>query len=250
MNITIITVVYNSKNNINLTLDSIRRIKNKNIEYVVIDGESNDGTLDILNKNIDIIDVLISERDKGIYDAMNKGIENASGKYIAFLNAGDSYLDDFNESTSLIIKEYGDVFSFGINRFKQNNRPIYEPPTIIDLSKYDPQHMYLPHPGLLVSREVFDKIGKFNINFRSAADLDWVNRLILNYAYKVKIIDRPLVNFLEGGISDSINSFREARNISICYNKSLFSSNYKFFKQIIYYVLKSIKLNKCLRREY
>ena len=115
MLITIITVVYNSKNNIDLTLDSVRRIKNNNIEYVVIDGNSNDGTLDILNKNIDIIDTLISEEDKGIYDAMNKGIENSSGKYIAFLNAGDSYLADFNYSTSLLLNENYDVFSFGIN---------------------------------------------------------------------------------------------------------------------------------------
>jgi len=242
MLITIITVVYNSKNNIDLTLDSVRRIKNNNIEYVVIDGNSNDGTLDILNKNIDIIDTLISEEDKGIYDAMNKGIENSSGKYIAFLNAGDSYLADFNDSTSLLLNENYDVFSFGINMFKENSVVIYISPTIINLSKFDPQHMYLPHPGLLVNREVFNKIGKFNINFKSAGDLDWVNRLILNYDYKIKIINKALVNFLAGGISFSINSFREARNISIYYRKSIFISNYIFLKQILYYVVKSIKL--------
>lgn len=242
MLITIITVVYNSKNNIDLTLDSVRRIKNNNIEYVVIDGNSNDGTLDILNKNIDIIDTLISEEDKGIYDAMNKGIENSSGKYIAFLNAGDSYLADFNYSTSLLLNENYDVFSFGINMFKENSDLIYISPTIINLSKFDPQHMYLPHPGLLVNREVFNKIGKFNINFKSAGDLDWVNRLILNYDYKIKIINKALVNFLAGGISFSINSFREARNISIYYRKSIFISNYIFLKQILYYVVKSIKL--------
>lgn len=242
MLITIITVVYNSKNNIHLTLDSVRRIKNNNIEYVVIDGNSNDGTLDILNKNIDIIDTLISEEDKGIYDAMNKGIENSSGKYIAFLNAGDSYLADFNDSTSLLLNENYDVFSFGINMFKENSDLIYISPTIINLSKFDPQHMYLPHPGLLVNREVFNKIGKFNINFKSAGDLDWVNRLILNYDYKIKIINKALVNFLAGGISFSINSFREARNISIYYRKSIFISNYIFLKQILYYVVKSIKL--------
>ena len=242
MLITIITVVYNSKNNIDLTLDSVRRIKNNNIEYVVIDGNSNDGTLDILNKNIDIIDTLISEEDKGIYDAMNKGIENSSGKYIAFLNAGDSYLADFNYSTSLLLNENYDVFSFGINMFKENSDLIYISPTIINLSKFDPQHMYLPHPGLLVNREVFNKIGKFNINFKSAGDLDWVNRLILNYDYKIKIINKALANFLAGGISFSINSFREARNISIYYRKSIFISNYIFLKQILYYVVKSIKL--------
>ena len=242
MLITIITVVYNSKNNIDLTLDSVRRIKNNNIEYVVIDGNSNDGTLDILNKNIDIIDTLISEEDKGIYDAMNKGIENSSGKYIAFLNAGDPYLADFNDSTSLLLNENYDVFSFGINMFKENSDLIYISPTIINLSKFDPQHMYLPHPGLLVNREVFNKIGKFNINFKSAGDLDWVNRLILNYDNKIIIINKALVNFLAGGISFSINSFREARNISIYYRKSIFISNYIFLKQILYYVVKSIKL--------
>jgi glycosyltransferase involved in cell wall biosynthesis len=241
MLISIVTVVYNSLNNIEITLDSIRKIKNKSIEYIVIDGNSNDGTLEILKKNRDIIDVLISENDKGIYDAMNKGIEHSNGNYISFLNAGDAYFDNFIQSTSILLNSEIDVLSFGIEMINQNKNPLYISPTKIILSKYDPQHMYLPHPGLLVRSEIFKKIGKFNLNFRSAADLEWVNRLVLNYNYKIIIIDKPLVKFLSGGISYSINSFREARNISIFYNKTIFRSNYIYIKQIFYYLLLRVK---------
>jgi glycosyltransferase involved in cell wall biosynthesis len=241
MLISIVTVVYNSLNNLEITLDSIRKIKNNSIEYIVIDGNSNDGTLELLKKNNDIIDILISENDKGIYDAMNKGIENSNGKYISFLNAGDSYFDDFIESTSILLNSDIDVLSFGIDMIRKNKSPLHISPTKIILSKFDPQHMYLPHPGLLVRNELFKKVGKFNLNLKSAADLEWVNRLILNYNYKIVIIDKALVKFLSGGISFSINSFREARNISIFYNKSVFQSNYIYYKQILYYALYWVK---------
>lgn len=241
MLISIITVVYNDKEKILVTLESIRKIKNISIEYIVIDGNSNDGTLDLLNKNRDIIDILISENDKGIYDAMNKGIENSNGKYISFLNAGDAYFDDFIKYTSILLNSNIDVLSFGIEMIRQNKNPLYISPTKIILSKYDPQHMYLPHPGLLVRSEVFKKVGKFNLNFKSAADLEWVNRLILNYNYKIIIIDKPLVKFLSGGISYSINSFRETRNISIFYNKKIIHSQYIYLKQILHYALYRLK---------
>jgi glycosyltransferase involved in cell wall biosynthesis len=241
MVLSIVTVVYNSVGNIESTLDCIRKLKNDSIEYIVVDGDSNDGTFDLLLKHNDIIDILISEKDGGIYDAMNKGIEHSSGKFISFLNAGDVYLDGFDERTSILTNSEIEVFSFGIEMIGKNMKKLYISPTKIILSKYDPQHMYLPHPGLLVRNEVFKRIGRFNLNSKLAADLEWVNRLILNYDIRIRIIDMPHVKFLAGGVSYSLNSFREARNISIFYGKSIFCSNYIFLKQIVQYGLHLIK---------
>ena len=87
----IITVVLNSKNNLNETINSLRQQSFKDFEYIVIDGGSTDGTLEIINDNLDIINYYKSEKDKGIYDAINKGLKLCNGKYIGILNAGDRY---------------------------------------------------------------------------------------------------------------------------------------------------------------
>ena len=87
----IITVTLNSKLDLIKTINSLKNQKFKNFEYIVIDGNSNDGTKEIINDNLDIIDKWISEKDLGIYDAMNKGIKLSEGKYIGMLNAGDKY---------------------------------------------------------------------------------------------------------------------------------------------------------------
>lgn len=94
MKLTIVTVVWNAAENIKNTLDSIRRQTCKDLEYVVIDGESTDGTLEILQANKDIIDTFLSEKDAGLYDAMNKGKNLATGDFVLFMNAGDIFLAD------------------------------------------------------------------------------------------------------------------------------------------------------------
>ena len=88
--LTIITIVYNRVKDIEYTLKSITEQTYKNIEYIVIDGNSNDGTLDIIQKYLDKINHLVSEKDNGIYDAMNKGLRLATGDYVLFINGGDN----------------------------------------------------------------------------------------------------------------------------------------------------------------
>src|SRR5438105_14705 len=92
--ISIITVVYNNVANIEVTILSILNQTYKNIEYIVIDGGSTDGTLDVIKKYKDKISFWVSEKDNGIYDAMNKGIKVATGEWINFINSGDSYFDN------------------------------------------------------------------------------------------------------------------------------------------------------------
>ena len=87
----IITVVLNSRDNLNETINSLKKQSFKDFEYIVIDGGSTDGTLDIIKNNLDIITFHKSEKDKGIYDAINKGLKLCNGKYIGILNSGDRY---------------------------------------------------------------------------------------------------------------------------------------------------------------
>ena len=101
--LSIITVVYNSKNQIEKTIKSVLANKNKNIEYILIDGKSTDGTIDIVKKYKHIIDIILIENDQGIYDAMNKGINLSSGEYIYFLNSGDHLVTKgFQDAIKLI----------------------------------------------------------------------------------------------------------------------------------------------------
>ena len=88
----IVTVVLNARNDLLETIKSLRKQNFTNFEYIVIDGGSTDGTIEVINKNLDIIDKWTSEKDSGIYDAMNKGIDLCEGNYIGMLNAGDKYM--------------------------------------------------------------------------------------------------------------------------------------------------------------
>ena len=92
--VSIITVCFNAKEMLITTLEDIRKQKYDNLEYIVVDGKSSDGTLDLLNNYQDIISKIVSEPDKGIYDAMNKGINIATGEWVIFMNAGDTFANE------------------------------------------------------------------------------------------------------------------------------------------------------------
>ncbi|AJI46845.1 glycosyltransferase [Francisella philomiragia] len=110
---TVITVCYNSERTMQRTLQSIKDQTYKNIEYIIIDGGSTDKTLEIISNYSDIVNILVSEPDNGIYDAMNKGIKLATGDYIGFLNSDDYYTNDiFEEYNNVLVnKSYDFVYS-------------------------------------------------------------------------------------------------------------------------------------------
>jgi len=175
MKISIITVCYNSSNTIEKTIKSVIQQTYKNIEYIIIDGGSTDGTLEIINRYKENIDLLISERDSGIYDAFNKGVRNSTGDLIAFLNSGDYYLKDY---CSIAISNLGpscyfvcsNVLYFNSKKFLETAKPSYPN---IKLGK--PPFL---HPALIVRRSLFDEIGYFSLKFRTFSDFDWMLRLV------------------------------------------------------------------------
>ena len=173
--ISVITVTYNCKKLLEKTIESLLSQNFESLEYIVIDGKSTDGTLEVIKENNEFITYWVSEKDSGIYDAMNKGLKIATGDFVLFLNAGDTFyskntlaLIPFNEhpdaeifyGETLIVN--GDGLQLGL---RQKNLPH-------NLSWHHfKKGMVVCHQSILVNR----KIAKdYNLKFRYSADIDWV----------------------------------------------------------------------------
>ncbi|MBN2544681.1 MAG: glycosyltransferase [Spirochaetes bacterium] len=210
MKVTIITVSYNSRETIKSTIQSVINQKYNNIEYIIIDNNSNDGTVNIINNYRDKISKIIIEKDNGIYDAMNKGIKNATGDLIGFLNADDIYINDN------VIKTIVEAVTI-YNKDSVYADLIYVDKYNIDIiirywksGSYNKDNFKLgwqpAHPTFFVKKAVYDKYGLYDVNFKVSADFE----LMLRFLYKHKItthyIDKPLIKMRCGGTSN--NSFK------------------------------------------
>lgn len=174
--VSIITVVYNGVAHLEKTILSVLNQTYPNIEYIIIDGGSTDGTLDIIRRYDDRLDYWVSESDEGIYDAMNKGIALATGEVIGLLNAGDWYLEG---SIDYIIHMYqsfdnGQITSLiaGAVKLQLAHKVVIFAPSNIDIA----QKMPLPHPALFVAKKVYEQIGVFDSTFQICADYDFLWR--------------------------------------------------------------------------
>lgn len=163
----IITVVFNDEENIEKTIESIQSQTFRDFEYIVVDGGSNDNTLNILKKYCEIIDILISEKDHGIYDAMNKGVLSSSGKYISFMNSGDTYFSTNTLETVRNELNNADVF-YGLTELidKQGNKILHKPESPLRF------YFNLPfnHQSVFI-RTAVHKDNLYDIRYRVYADL-------------------------------------------------------------------------------
>lgn len=207
MKVSIVTVVYNNVETIESAIASVRSQDYPDIEYIVIDGNSSDGTKEVLLRNNDVIDVLISEPDQGIYDAMNKGVSKASGDIIAILNSDDLFWDN---------KVISDV----VQSFKSNpeSQIVYgniayvrkgEEDTIVRLwksRKYYPRFFedghVPPHTGFYVRKECYQLGGLFKVELKLAADYDLMFRFMKIKGFKSDYVDRNMVRMRLGGATN------------------------------------------------
>ena len=172
---TIITVVLDAKEDLINTIQSLKEQSFKNFEYIVIDGNSKDGTKDVIKDNADFISEYLSENDKGIYDAMNKGLKRAKGKYVGFLNAGDKYTPDALNIIHKYLKLDIDAdFIFGTVMKKilkygfKKNRILWN---------FD---FYTSHSsGFLSIWKSQKKLGFYNLDYKISADYDLFYRMII-----------------------------------------------------------------------
>lgn len=171
--ISIITVTFNAEKYLEDTIKSVLKQTYKNIEFIIIDGESNDNTKHIINQYSSDISRLISEPDTGIADAMNKGIEIANGEYLLFLHA-DDYLENSQSiglATTFMENDY-DIFAFNI-LYKQGNSLSTRKSSWNFLQNFKSKIL---HQGVLCRKTIFDKIGGFDTNFKIAMDYDFFLR--------------------------------------------------------------------------
>ena len=222
--VSIITVSYNSVLTIERTIKSIISQTYSNIEYIIIDGGSTDGTIDIINKYKQNIAYCISEKDDGIYDAMNKGLKIASGDIIGILNSDDLYHD--KSIINIVVEEYlksdkmtvlhGDIDYIYKTGMIRHMRPDLNVSNII-------KSMIFKHPTMFVPRGVYNSIGYFNLEYRLSADYDFLIRLV-NRNVNFNYINKTITDMYDGGasIESEYNGIIESYNAAIAngFNKN------------------------------
>ena len=236
ISVSIITVCFNSEDSIEATIRSVASQNYNNIEYIIIDGMSSDLTMSIIHEYCANIDIVVSERDRGIYDAINKGIALASGEYIVLLNSNDVFY-----STSTISN---------IVDFHQHNEcPISISDVLINDKKgqlvryysaklWRSYHLRLgfmpPHQAVVIRRDVFNSYGSYSLGFKIAADYEYLVRLILRnrLAYRYSPEVRTIMS--SGGVSSQgFSSYMEiSREIIdiLGYRRNIFFRGLVYFR--------------------
>ncbi len=229
--LSIITVSYNSAETIEQTIKSVLEQDYDNYEYIIIDGGSTDGTVDIIEKYADDLAYYVSEPDNGLYDAMNKGIAQARGDIIGIINSDDYYYPKaFKRVVRAFLehklKEYifwGDVMYEVQGRvagFRPDNRNI---------------GAFAPHPSMFCPRCVYQNIGCYDTNFKLLADYDFMYRAInvnnIKPLYEAKLI----AFFREGGLADRniLPCLKEELKVKLKYGQSFLIAGTAFILKVI-----------------
>ena len=247
MKVSIITVVYNNRNTIKDAIESVLNQTYKNIEYIIVDGASTDGTIDIVKSYGDKITKFISEPDKGIYDAMNKGIALATGDVVGILNS-----DDFYKSN--------DILEIVVNEFKKSKiDSVYADLQYVDAVDTDKVIRYWKsrpyndklfkkgwhpaHPTFFVRKDIYDKHGLFDMDFKIAADYELMLRFLERYKITTKYIPIVFVRMRVGGESNrsikniviaNMESFGAWRHNGLSINPFVFM--FKPFSKVLQYL--------------
>ncbi|MFQ3192555.1 MAG: glycosyltransferase involved in cell wall biosynthesis [Paraglaciecola sp.] len=212
MKVSIITVSYNSASTIKDTIESVIAQTYENIEYIVVDGNSRDDTMDIVNSYSKVIDNVVSEPDKGIYDAMNKGVQLATGDIVGILNSDDFYetttviediVEHFNNNKSADVV-FGDVVFVEHKNLKKVVR-------YYSSKKFKPFKLRFgwmpPHPATFIRKSVYNKYGLYKLGYKISSDYEMFVRLLMVAKLSFSRVDKIIVRMRSGGAStDGIQS--------------------------------------------
>ncbi len=234
--ISIITVVYNGAKYLEETIQSVINQTYPNVEYIIIDGGSTDGTLDIIKKYEDYIDYWVSERDKGIYDAMNKGITLCQGELIGIINSDDWYehnvfekiIDEYNKSDKKTILH-------GYMNIIKDEKLYYVAKPNKNLRVFK-KGMILNHPTVFVPIDIYKKLGLFSTEYKIASDWDFMLRCYKNN-FNFLCMKIVISNFRLGGSSFIFDKHHANEKHLIRKNNAV----YKIFDK--YYIYDLIKIN-------
>lgn len=238
MKITIASVVLNAKNNIEETIQSVINQTYKNIEYVIIDGESNDGTIDILKKYEHEIAKLLIEKDKGLYDAMNKALDLATGDYIIFMNSGDTFVTPY-------------IIDGVVNSLKNNNAVYYGNVILLNTKEknasffggYFGKHRLcfknICHQAIFYPKSLY-KTHKYDLTYKIFADY------MYNISLKAENVQfvylKTIISFFElGGLSD-IGDEQVAQN-----KGKIILSKFGLYYYVYYILKKNIRIRSLIK---
>lgn len=216
--ISIITVVYNGKDFIEETILSVINQSYKNVEYVIIDGGSNDGTIDIIKKYDKFIDYWISEKDCGIYDAMNRGIEASTGDWLNFLNAGDSFVNDSVLERLFYKQEQIADLVYGAATIYNSDGEII---TTIQPKKFTKFNLFFWTTRVLCHQSVFIRkecTSKYSLQYRLKGELNWYFDLLKTV--KTSFISGfPIVKYSLGGLGDTKYVLNSIETIRVAFKR-------------------------------
>ncbi len=207
MKLSIVTITYNSRHTVEDTLRSVVEQDFPDLEYIIIDGQSTDGTLDIVNRYKSRIHAIVSEKDKGLYDALNKGIRHATGDVIGFLHSDDVYTDPHVLSKVMacftadpaVEGVYADLVFVGREH----------PDKVLRTWTAGPyrEGMFLkgwmpPHPTFFAKRSLYDAYGGFNTSLKLSADYELMLRFIHIHKIRLAYLPETIVRMRMGGVSN------------------------------------------------
>lgn len=204
--VSVITVVYNGAATIEQTIQSVLNQSYKNIEYIIIDGKSTDGTQKVIEQYKKSLAYFISEEDNGLYNAMNKGIKQAKGEIIGIVNSDDWYEQDAIAQIVRVFTSFPDIdILYGDMNLvdKKGNRKKYNQAPLCRLW----HEMSVSHPATFVKKEIYEKYGTFDETYQIAADFDLMN-LFYNKKLKFAHIGKVITNYRWGGVSTT--------NMTVC----------------------------------
>lgn len=198
--LSVITVVYNNVQDVERTMLSVLGQTYNNIEYIIVDGLSNDGTLAVINKYAGSISKFISEKDKGIYDAMNKGLTMATGDYVIFMNSGDEFYDAETVAAVFATANDADIYYGETEMIAGDGQSLgqrrHKAPTQFTWKGFK-YGMSISHQAIYIRRTLTEPYGN---KYQLSADIDWIIRAAKK-ASKIVNVNRYVAKYLVGGMS-------------------------------------------------
>jgi glycosyltransferase len=210
MKVSIITICYNNEKDLKPTIESVINQSYKNIEYIIVDGGSKDGTLRILSDYKENITTLISEKDKGLYDAINKGINNATGDIVGLIHAGDRLDNNFViKKIAFFFKNSNIDVSYGHSKIVDENDKIIRINKSPEYNKKNVSKGWMPsHQSIYIRRELFSDIGLYNLELHPDSDYEFFLRYFYFNNLKIQLLNEYIVKFSLGGVSSKNYSSR------------------------------------------
>ena len=249
MTISIITVVWNNKDTIAGAIKSVLNQSYPNIEYIIIDGRSTDGTLNVIKKYSQRIDLVVSEKDDGLWDAMNKGVSLASGNYIGFLNADDflAHKDVINDIAMTLQKHKADAIYGYLDIVDENNTAKvvrhYRVPWFTKSAFR--LGLMCAHPTFYCKRDLFKKYGAFSLRDDITPDFELMVRFYQSTNFRTVCLPKVLVKMRNGGLGNSSLAYKKARlkkQANSCRINGIYSTPWMILLKYPYKLLEYTKI--------